>query len=217
MTADRSRRCSDPLNSTSIQETCHSDRANAGSQEGSASSLCPSFCAENQQKAQPTFPLPVRSTDERMPPRSHRHVSPQPRTNETCTLGTILAQNHRSPCARLFLFALAVAVSAIPAHAQSFSTLHQFQGVVLGDGAEPQANLLDVNGILYDTTSIGGLGAGWVTAFTLDRTGKETLFYSFTGGADGSLPLAALVLDGKGNLYDTAPSANNFPISCCGP
>jgi len=35
------------------------------------------------------------------------------------------------------------------------------------------------------------------------RAGNETLQYSFTGGADGGYPLAGVVRDANGNLYET--------------
>jgi uncharacterized repeat protein (TIGR03803 family) len=40
--------------------------------------------------------------------------------------------------------------------------------------------------------------------FKLDKHGKETVLYSFTGGTDGAYPEATLVRDEKGNLYGTA-------------
>jgi uncharacterized repeat protein (TIGR03803 family) len=39
--------------------------------------------------------------------------------------------------------------------------------------------------------------------FKLDATGKETVLYSFAGGADGAYPSAGLVRDAVGNLYGT--------------
>jgi uncharacterized repeat protein (TIGR03803 family) len=39
--------------------------------------------------------------------------------------------------------------------------------------------------------------------FKLDATSKETVLYSFTGAADGALPLADLISDASGNLYGT--------------
>jgi uncharacterized repeat protein (TIGR03803 family) len=70
------------------------------------------------------------------------------------------------------------------------------------DGAMPFAGvILDTKGNLYGTTVFGGAsGAG--TVFKLSKTGKETVLLSFTGGADGSLPLAGMIL-AKGNLYGT--------------
>ena len=39
--------------------------------------------------------------------------------------------------------------------------------------------------------------------FKLDATGKETVLYRFTGGADGAQPFAGVILDAHGNLYGT--------------
>jgi len=77
-----------------------------------------------------------------------------------------------------------------------------------GNGLEPDAGLLrDAAGNLYGTTVYGGyttcnsFGCGPV--FTLDKTGKQTLLYKFTGYPDGELPEALLVGDASGNLYGT--------------
>jgi uncharacterized repeat protein (TIGR03803 family) len=61
---------------------------------------------------------------------------------------------------------------------------------------------LDKLGNLYGTTvSYGAYGCG--TVFKLDTAGNETVLYTFTGGADGAVPTAGVVLDGQGNLYGT--------------
>lgn len=39
--------------------------------------------------------------------------------------------------------------------------------------------------------------------FKVDRRGKETVVYSFTGGADGAETFAGVVRDEEGNLYGT--------------
>jgi len=41
------------------------------------------------------------------------------------------------------------------------------------------------------------------TVFELDKTGKETVLYSFAGGTDGASPFGSLVRDSAGNLYGT--------------
>jgi uncharacterized repeat protein (TIGR03803 family) len=77
------------------------------------------------------------------------------------------------------------------------------------DGAVPTDSLIrDAAGNFYGTTSLGGgtgcqsqLGCG--TVFKLDSTGKETVLYRFTGGADGANPNAELLQDAAGNLYGT--------------
>jgi uncharacterized repeat protein (TIGR03803 family) len=72
------------------------------------------------------------------------------------------------------------------------------------DGSLPVAGVIaDTTGNLYGTTAYGGdFNVG--TVFKLDKTGKETVLYSFTDGADGALPAAGLVRDAAGNLYGTA-------------
>jgi uncharacterized repeat protein (TIGR03803 family) len=78
-----------------------------------------------------------------------------------------------------------------------------------GDGSGPSAGLIqDEAGNFYGTTTYGGrpgcsfnLGCG--TVFKVDRAGKETVLYSFTGGADGASPVAGLIRDTAGNLYGT--------------
>lgn len=73
--------------------------------------------------------------------------------------------------------------------------------------------LLDTKGDLYGTTSFGGkFGVGAV--FELSASGKETLVYSFTGGADGASPFDGLVMDAAGNLYGTTEIGGNFGTSC---
>jgi uncharacterized repeat protein (TIGR03803 family) len=89
------------------------------------------------------------------------------------------------------------------------TVLHTFKGGADGDG--PFAGLIqDAKGNLYGTTSYGGDSActfGCGTVFKLSKTGKETVLYSFKGGADGATPAAAGVMqDAKGNLYGTTYS-----------
>jgi uncharacterized repeat protein (TIGR03803 family) len=100
------------------------------------------------------------------------------------------------------------------AQAQTYTVLHTFTGIPDDGASISVAPLLDVHGTLYGTTGLGGpygggpfggvYGSG--TAFKLDRNGKETVLYSFTGGADGSVPASNLVPDDEGNLY----SITNF-------
>ncbi|HXM20108.1 MAG TPA: choice-of-anchor tandem repeat GloVer-containing protein [Terriglobales bacterium] len=82
------------------------------------------------------------------------------------------------------------------------TVLYSFKGT--SDGKTPMAGLIrDAAGNLYGTTEYGGAsGAGVV--FKLDTTGKQTVLYPFTGGADGANPIASLIRDAVGNLYGTA-------------
>jgi uncharacterized repeat protein (TIGR03803 family) len=70
------------------------------------------------------------------------------------------------------------------------------------DGANPQAGLIDVNGMLYGTTYAGGAnGAG--TVFGVSATGSESITYSFGQSmTDGANPQGGL-LDVGGTLYGT--------------
>jgi uncharacterized repeat protein (TIGR03803 family) len=76
-----------------------------------------------------------------------------------------------------------------------------------GDGLQSYGNLvLDTNGNIFGTTAFGGSSFEG-TVFELspgsNGTWSEKVLYSFTGGADGSLPFAGVTLDASGNLYGT--------------
>jgi len=96
------------------------------------------------------------------------------------------------------------AIAAAPAQAQTYTykELHNFAGSP-ADGAHPLGRpIRDSEGSLYGTTGGGGAWASG-TVFKLAATGAETVLYSFTGGADGGAPGAALVRDPDGNFYGT--------------
>ena len=68
------------------------------------------------------------------------------------------------------------------------------------DGALPRAGLFFQAGKLYGTTC----GCGYLPyGGTIYEVGVQRALYTFSGGADGSQPLASLVGDGAGNLYGT--------------
>ena len=96
--------------------------------------------------------------------------------------------------------------------------LYRFKGGA--DGAEPNASVIrDAAGNLYGTTNYGGdlnecSGLGCGVAFKLDPTGKETVLYTFTGGADGANPEADLLQDEEGNLYGTAVGGGDPTCQC---
>jgi uncharacterized repeat protein (TIGR03803 family) len=84
------------------------------------------------------------------------------------------------------------------------TVLHNFNGT---DGSVPTGELVrDAAGNLYGTALFGGVagcGFGCGTVFKLDKAGKETVLYSFSGGNDGGNPVSGLVRDTAGNLYGT--------------
>ena len=84
------------------------------------------------------------------------------------------------------------------------------------DGAIPAGSLIDVNGVLYGTTYVGGLDRcarfrphGCGTVFSLDlSTGAEAALYSFcsqTNCTDGAFPEGGLI-NVNGVLYGTTGS-----------
>lgn len=80
------------------------------------------------------------------------------------------------------------------------------------DGASPEAGLIrDAAGNLYGTTLLGGTSNSGAI-FKVDKGGKETVLYSFTGGRDGGNPLASVILDAAGNLYGTTDIGGD--LSC---
>jgi len=88
------------------------------------------------------------------------------------------------------------------------TVLHSFAGGA--DGTFPASgNLLrDSAGNLYGTTPSGG-GPGFGVVYKVDKTGAETVLYTFTGQADGGHPIAGLVRDPAGNLYGTTDFSSN--------
>jgi uncharacterized repeat protein (TIGR03803 family) len=106
------------------------------------------------------------------------------------------------------LAACVVAILAAQSQAQTYQVLYVFKGAP--DGSGPAAGVIqDAQGNLYGTTFSGGnsnCGAdasGCGTVFKLSATGLETVLYRFTGGPDGSNPLAGVIPDAEGNLYGT--------------
>jgi uncharacterized repeat protein (TIGR03803 family) len=98
------------------------------------------------------------------------------------------------------------------AQAQTETVLYNFTGG--SDGFTPMSRLTsDGAGNFYGTTDFGGLGAGTVFEFSPNGSGgwKETVLYSFTGGADGSVPYFSYVLfDSEGNLYGTTYGGGSY-------
>ena len=60
--------------------------------------------------------------------------------------------------------------------------------------------VMDAQGNLYGTTKDGGAYNNG-TVFMLNTSNVFSVLYSFTGGTDGSVPDAGLLLDAQGNLY----------------
>lgn len=81
------------------------------------------------------------------------------------------------------------------------ATLYTFTGTK--DGANPaSAIILGNDGNFYGTATAAG-GSGHGDVFRLGLSGAFTNIHVFTGGSDGSVPMAALVQGTDGNFYGT--------------
>lgn len=88
------------------------------------------------------------------------------------------------------------------------TVLYRFSGDDPDQGGTFGSVILDAAGNLYGTTSGLPLFAG--TVFTLEKSGRQTVLYSFKGGADGGTPEAGLIQDVAGNLYGTTVFGGAF-------
>ena len=92
------------------------------------------------------------------------------------------------------------------------TVLHSFKGGI-NDGARPLGGLINVDGTLYGTTNVGGVGKfcngnGCGTVFKITTSGKESLLYKFTG-KDGSSPYAGVTyVDGA--FYGTTLGGGRY-------
>ena len=107
---------------------------------------------------------------------------------------------------RAYAVCLLCATTAIALPAQTFTTLHSFDGT---DGEHAISTLVQAaNGNLYGTTVDGGAnGSG--TVFKITPSGTLAMLYSFcsqSGCADGQYPAAGLVQATNGYLYGTTDS-----------
>jgi uncharacterized repeat protein (TIGR03803 family) len=91
--------------------------------------------------------------------------------------------------------------------------LYSFKGS--SDGAYPAANLINLAGTLYGTTSQGGESAtcaaagGCGTVFSIaTKSRAEQVVYAFGGGRDGATPEGGLAAEG-GTLYGTTAYGGN--------
>jgi uncharacterized repeat protein (TIGR03803 family) len=130
-------------------------------------------------------------------------------TSHTVVAAAILNSLQRTAFAVGLL--CAVTMTAMQsAYAQTFNVLHNFTGGA--DGASPYVGVtMDSSGNLYGTAALGGMaggcnGNGCGTVYKLARHGSSWLFsplYAFTGGSDGAVPLARVILGPNGTLYGT--------------
>ena len=102
-----------------------------------------------------------------------------------------------------------------PGQAQSYQVIFNFTGGQ--DGAYPEAGLTERGGIFYGTSYQGG-NSNRGTVYKLAHKGSGWILsplYNFTGRADGSAPIAALVFGQDGSLYGTTEfGGRNCGVGC---
>jgi len=121
----------------------------------------------------------------------------------------LLSRSLRGPALALALAYALTMIATQLAQAQTFTVLHNFTGGA--DGAQPVGLTMDPSGNLYGTTSSGGVqggcyGHGCGVVFKLSRAGSGWIFsplYTFTGGNDGALPFARVIVGPNRTLYGT--------------
>lgn len=119
-------------------------------------------------------------------------------------LVTELCRGSRFACVVAIALGVAAA-AALPAPAQTLTILYTFNGSP--DGAYPHSPLVrDAAGNLYGNTFQGG-SFGFGTIFKLNKSGKETVLFSF-GTGDGAYPTQPLLRDASGDLYGVAAEGN---------
>jgi len=104
---------------------------------------------------------------------------------------------------------LFLAMMPVASPAQTFTTLHSFNGK---DGAYPSAGLVQLdNGNLYGTTVEGGATTVNGTVFKITPTGKLTSVHTFKE-VEGSNPETGLIQATDGNLYGTTLDGGTFGL-----
>ena len=118
-------------------------------------------------------------------------------------------------CLPLFFVVVLVCFCSKPAHAQTFTVLHNFTGGV--DGKTPDTGAVAAAGNFYGTTQAGGTNQsncpnGCGTVFKLSLKNSNWILntlYNFTGGNDGLAPRAGLTFGPDGALYGATVNGGN--------
>jgi uncharacterized repeat protein (TIGR03803 family) len=71
-------------------------------------------------------------------------------------------------------------------------------------------DITDRDGNVHPNLYAGKSGLG--TVFKVGKKGNEIILYSFTGAADGGLPLGGVIFDKAGNLYGTTYIGGVFGV-----
>ena len=91
--------------------------------------------------------------------------------------------------------------------AGTLSTVYQFTGG--GDGGNPLAGLIEGSDSRFYGTTYAGGSSGSGTVFRVNTTGALAILHNFTGGGDGGLPEAGLVIGSDGYFYGTTSAGGS--------
>jgi uncharacterized repeat protein (TIGR03803 family) len=82
------------------------------------------------------------------------------------------------------------------------------------DGVQPSGDLIrDRAGNFYGVTEFGGTSSDGIL-FEVTPSGKETVLYTFSGGATGYAPMGRLARDDEGNIYGTTHGGGAPSCEC---
>jgi uncharacterized repeat protein (TIGR03803 family) len=96
----------------------------------------------------------------------------------------------------------------------TFRVIHTFTGGADGSGGSASALLVDKDGKLYGTCTVGGVH-GFGTVYRMFFSNSQWYFqtlYAFKDSPDGALPYGGLVLDKAGNFYGTTYYAGAYDL-----
>ena len=119
----------------------------------------------------------------------------------------------------LLMAAIFCVVTAIASHAQTLTTIHNFDGT---DGQAPLGLVQGTNGVLYGTAANGGIGcpgtvrSGCGVVYGITASGEFATIYKFcsvTNCPDGQQP-NELTLGSNGNLYGTTLGGGIYNAAC---
>ena len=129
--------------------------------------------------------VPQRSQFDRLPPNLRKRLRLRQPANFAVTRTSGAAQT-----------------DAETGHVPPEDVLYSFEGNAPKGGSPYGGLIRDENGTLYGATSGGGTGyADAGVVYKVDPRGRESVLYSFTGGADGFAPVGSLLRNPAGELY----------------
>ncbi len=111
------------------------------------------------------------------------------------------------------------AAESLPVNLQAGSAAARAHETVLhsfgnGTGILPEAGLINIDGVFYGTTDVGGANNGG-NVYKITASGAVTVLHHFAGGRDGAHPYAGLT-NVNGVLYGTTTSGGNNGCSTDG-